>query len=350
MGPITEWHAAMNWLRNIWYQAGWSSEVGTSRPLLRTILNEPILFYRTADGALAALLDRCPHRFAPLSAGMIENDRVVCGYHGLAFGSDGACVRNPHGAITSAMKVKSFPVVERYSAFWIWMGDADIADSEKIPNLSFIDDTPEKARIYGNMPTMCNYQLLTDNILDLSHADYLHPTTLGGIITNAKAMSREVDGTIIAEWQSVGCEPPNAYRPMVPTGLADIWTRVVWQAPALMVLDTGAKPAGIAPLPEDHSFTLHNMVPETETSSHYFFCVTRRFDVENEELTQMLRTAVTQAFKNEDKPMLEQQQARMGSADFWALGPILLKSDAAAVRARRMLEKLISSEASNLAP
>jgi len=334
----------MSWLRNTWYQAGWSDEVGSSDSLVRTILGEPVLFYRKNDGSLAALLDRCPHRFAPLSAGTIESDHVVCGYHGLGFAPNGNCIRNPHGPITSAMKVKSYPVIERYSAFWIWMGDAAYADAEKIPALAFIDETPEKARITGYMPTHCNYQLLTDNILDLSHADYLHPTTLGGIITNAKAKVSEECGSVIAEWQSNGCEPPMAYKPMVPHGLADIWTRVVWQAPALMVLDTGAKPAGIKPVPEDHSFTLHNMVPETETSTHYFFCVTRRFDIDDVVLTRILRNAVTQAFQNEDKPMLEKQQARMGTEEFWSLGPILLQSDAAAVRARRRLENLISTE------
>jgi len=61
----------MNWLRNCWYQAGWSSELVSGEPLVRTILGEPILFYRTEDGAAAGLLDRCPHRFAPLSAGRL---------------------------------------------------------------------------------------------------------------------------------------------------------------------------------------------------------------------------------------------------------------------------------------
>ena len=61
----------MNWLRNCWSQAGWSSELVSGEPLVRTILGKPILFYRREDGAAAGLLDRCPHRFAPLSAGRL---------------------------------------------------------------------------------------------------------------------------------------------------------------------------------------------------------------------------------------------------------------------------------------
>ena len=176
----------MSWLRNAWYQAGWGEELIVGEPLARTILNEPILIWRAGGGEIAALLDRCPHRFAPLSAGRIERDRVTCGYHGLSFGSNGARVHNPHGAVTSAMRVRAFPVEERHSAIWIWMGDADKADPAGIPDLSFIDETPESARLRIYLPTRANYQLIVDNIMDLSHADYLHPTTLGGMMTGPK--------------------------------------------------------------------------------------------------------------------------------------------------------------------
>lgn len=335
----------MTWLRNTWYQAGWCDEVRPGSPLVRTILEQPILFYRTSEGSVAALLDRCPHRFAPLSAGRIEGDRVMCGYHGLAFGPAGACVHNPHGPVTSRMRVKAYPVIERHTAIWIWMGDPEKADAARIPDLSFIDETPEAARIAGFMPTRANYQLLTDNILDLSHADYLHPTTLGGMMTGSKARSREEGDTVVAEWLSEGCDPPPAFKAMVPQGKADIWTEVVWQAPAVMVLGTAAKSAGVARTPADESYTLHNMVPETATTTHYFFCSTRRFLTNDENFTAYLRQALTQAFQGEDKPMLEKQQARMGTDDLWALEPILLPIDAAAVRVRRKLDRLIAAEA-----
>jgi hypothetical protein len=75
--------AAMPYLRRIWYMAVWSHEVG--RHLLRRgIIGEPILLYRGEDGSVSALTDRCPHRFAPLSAGTLEGDTVRCTYHGLA--------------------------------------------------------------------------------------------------------------------------------------------------------------------------------------------------------------------------------------------------------------------------
>ncbi|MGZ8348914.1 MAG: aromatic ring-hydroxylating dioxygenase subunit alpha, partial [Allosphingosinicella sp.] len=269
---------------------------------------------------------------------------VTCGYHGLAFGPTGACVRNPHGPVTSSMRVRAFAVAERHSILWIWMGDPAQADPSKIADLSFIDETPETARIRFYMPTAANYQLLVDNIMDLSHADYLHPTTLGGIMTGSSATSREHGDRVVAEWLSQGCEPPPAFRPMVPSGLADIWTEVVWSPPALMVLGTAAKPAGVPRTRDDEAYTLHNMVPETETTTHYFVCSTRRFLLDDAGFSAMLHQALVRAFTEEDKPMLEKQQAQMGTTDLWALGPILLKVDAAAVRVRRKLDKLIELE------
>ncbi|MGZ8335963.1 MAG: aromatic ring-hydroxylating dioxygenase subunit alpha, partial [Allosphingosinicella sp.] len=76
----------------------------------------------------------------------------------------------------------------------------------------------------------------------------------------------------------------------------------------------------------------------------YFVCSTRRFLLDDAGFSAMLHQALVRAFTEEDKPMLEKQQARMGTTDLWALGPILLKVDAAAVRVRRKLDKLIELE------
>ena len=95
------------YLRNSWYQAAWASELSDG-PLARTLLDEPIVFFRTGAG-IAALQDRCPHRFAPLSAGRFQGGTVRCGYHGLTFDGSGRCVHNPYGPITEPMKVRSYP-------------------------------------------------------------------------------------------------------------------------------------------------------------------------------------------------------------------------------------------------
>jgi len=333
----------MTWLKNVWYQAGWSDELEGGKSFTRRLLNEPILFFRGESGDVAALLDRCPHRFVPLSAGAIEGDKVTCPYHGLAFGTKGNCVVNPHGPITSSMSVRSFPAVERHGAIWIWMGDADAADPAKVPDLSYIDAVPDTAMFRMYIPTPTNYQLLIDNIMDLSHADYVHATSLGGMMTDAKVRSREEDGKIVIDWTADACVPAPAFAPMVPLDQrADVWIEVTWQAPGVMVLVNSVVPVGQPRNPNVQA--LHNMVPETETSTHYFMCATRSFAMDSEDITAAMKASAEQAFLREDKPMLQEQFRGMDGKDFWELKPVLLPVDAAAVRVRRKLDMLIAAE------
>ena len=112
-----------------------------------------------------------------------------------------------------------------------------------------------------------------------------------------------------------------------------------------MVLGTAAKPTGVPRTDADEAYTLHCMTPESATRSHYFMCSTRRFLVDDEGFSAMLRAMLIRAFEHEDKPMLEKQQQRMGTDDLWALKPVLLGVDTAAVQARRMLDRLIAKEA-----
>lgn len=333
----------MTWLYNSWYQAGWSDEVSKDQPLIRTILGQSILFYRCNNGDVAALFDRCPHRFVPLSAGPICGDVVTCPYHGLAFGPNGDCVVNPHGPITSTMAVRSFPIVERHTAIWVWMGDAKAADPAKIPDLSYIDAVPETARFRMHIPSDTNYQLMIDNIMDLSHADYVHATSIGGMMTDAKVRSREEGDKVVIEWTADNITPAPGFAPMVALDeKADFWTQVAWQAPGVMVLLNSVVPVGA---PRNASVqALHNMVPETETSTHYFMCATRSFALEDEAVTAAMRASAEQAFLQEDKPILQKQQQCMGTSDFWSLKPVLLSVDAAGVRVRRKLEALIAAE------
>ena len=90
---------------NTWYVAARSEEIPADKPLGRRICNQPMAFFRNSAGVVAAVLDFCPHRGAPLSLGFVEGDTLVCGYHGLAMGCDGKTVSMP------CQRVRGFPAV-----------------------------------------------------------------------------------------------------------------------------------------------------------------------------------------------------------------------------------------------
>jgi phenylpropionate dioxygenase-like ring-hydroxylating dioxygenase large terminal subunit len=335
----------VQYLRKCWYQAGWISELSCGAPLARTIAEIPLVFIRDEEGRICTLLDRCPHRFAPLSAGRLENGRISCGYHGLTFDGGGRCVHNPHGAALSAIRVQAFATEERHQAFWVWLGEQEAADKSRIPELSYIDSTPAAARITGYLPTRASFELLSDNILDLSHADYLHAGSLGGMMTSARTKNSLQGDDVVVEWESINCAPPSAFLGLIPPpNRGDIWIRVRWTAPAVMSLWTYAAPTGTPRSDDMTAITLHNMTPETRNSTHYFYCVTRPYRVDDLQFSAELRAVVEQAFAGEDKPMLERQQMRIGDADFWSLNPVLMNVDTAGVQARRALQRLIASE------
>lgn len=343
----------MTFLRNTWYVAAWDEEVKAGELFTRTLLNEPILFFRDEQGQVQALHNRCPHRFAPLSMGKLCGSHVQCAYHGLEFDGTGACTHNPHGdgKIPRAAQVQAYPVVERYSVIWIWMGEAALADAALIPDFSCIDPAHfYVAKRY--LHAKANYVLESDNILDLSHIQYLHPTTLGSAgVSQAITRVEQHEQTIWSYRQTVAETMPEfLYNAMgIPSGtLVDRWTDVRWDAPANMLLLAGAVATG---LPRDGGYETafpHLFSPQTDTTTHYWFAFPMPLAMGEmgAQIAEQQISALTEPFSTEDLPMLEAQQQMIGTADFWDLKPVLLPGDAGAVRARRVLDKLIAEEAS----
>jgi phenylpropionate dioxygenase-like ring-hydroxylating dioxygenase large terminal subunit len=337
----------MKYLRNCWYVAALEDEIG-DEPFGRTLLGEPVVFFR-AEGKIVALEGKCPHRFAPLKLGKVVEDTIQCAYHGLQFNKEGRCVFNPQGkgSTPSSARLKSYPVTTRYGMYWIWMGDPELADPALLPHYPFLED-PLFAKIEGYMHTLANYELVTDNIMDLGHVDFLHANSLGCEATaKAKAIVRR-------EGNAVSCDRfmPDDYQGPLFSWLwncegrkVDAWIDVKWEAPSLMQLDFAIAEVGQPREQAPAAHTVHIMTPETDTTTHYFWRSTRNFQIEDEGLSEALRSGIDAAFSNEDKPMLQAQQEIMGTTDLWSLNPVLLSGDAAPVLVRRVLADLIAKEA-----
>jgi len=339
------------YLRNTWYVAGFAEEFTPGRLVARTLLGEPLVLFRTDTGTIAALADRCPHRFAPLSAGRLcDGGRTVeCPYHGLRFGADGACAHNPHGdgRMPKAAVVPTHAVRERDRLVWLWAGAPADADESLIPDFSQVTAAPDDATVRGYMPTACDYQLLVDNILDLTHADHLHAGVLGsGALSRCRPQVSEPGArSVRIAWISSGDLAPPAFdmhlrEQQRPT---DQWTEVTWTAPGCMLLNVGATLQGEAREQGVDTVNLHLTTPETAMTCHYWYWTTRNFAIDPQ-ANAHVRGLVEHAFSQQDKPMLEAQQRRIGAAEFWSLDPVLLAGDAGAVRVRRKLQHLVAQE------
>ncbi|MEO5598037.1 MAG: aromatic ring-hydroxylating dioxygenase subunit alpha [Novosphingobium sp.] len=327
------------YVRNLWYMAAWAEEVPEGGLLTRKLLDRPWLLMRLADRGWTMLADRCPHRFAPLSMGERHGDTIHCGYHGLGFDRTGACVQNPFGgAPPEGARVRALPVAEKDGALWFWPGDADKADPALIPDFAFCTG-PEHLRDRFTM--QANYEYVTDNLLDLSHAEFIHKGSFGTngtlLVHGKQTVLAEDDGALWNNWDITDAEPPEWAKPMLGAGARINQTlHIRWHAPATMALfiTLANAASGDAIVPE--MANPHIITPETQGSSHYFFTREHGQDAE-----AMFR----KAFLEEDEPMVEAVHLGFGDEDFWDARPVILPTDAAAIRARRRLMQLRRAEA-----
>jgi phenylpropionate dioxygenase-like ring-hydroxylating dioxygenase large terminal subunit len=333
------------YLRNCWYVAAWEQEIDGDALLTRTLLDVRRVMYRRRDGdGYVMLRDRCPHRFAPLSMGERKGDSIACRYHGLEFGPGGRCTHNPFSStLPPAAVVDSPPVVARHGLLWFWPGDPHLADPARIPDFSFLDGQAVRrrcSRFAGH------YELLSDNLMDLSHVDFLHRQTFNtnGTHTESRHEVRDGDGTTIWNtWMIPRVRKFPVLEPHFPGDAPiDQLTEMRWDAPASMMLRISWLPAGGGP--NDARFTMvnpHIITPETATSSHYFWTCGP------DDGAEAFARAV---FEGEDQPVIEAVQVEMGDSDFWAMKPMILKGDYGAIRARRRLQRLKRVEAGAAVP
>jgi phenylpropionate dioxygenase-like ring-hydroxylating dioxygenase large terminal subunit len=338
----------MTYLRNAWYVAGWDDEVDKDTLFHRRILNEQILLIRDQSGVVHALRDRCPHRFAPLHLGTRHGDVIECAYHGLRFGKDGLCVLNPQGdgEIPASARTRSYPMIAKDMLLWIWMGDPERADASDIPDFEGLD--PQSYAINkGYMHTPANYEIMTDNIMDLGHIEFLHQGLLGSEAVRRGETEVRQEGKIVISNRLVRNEIlPPALEALFETGgkPVDRWLDVLWYAPGNMHLTVGVTPAGSPPRVGRETPGVHLMTPETESTTHYFWANARDFRRDDAELHKALGDGLRYAFEHQDKPMIEAVENNMDGDDFWELRPVILACDAGAIRARRVLRKMISDE------
>ncbi len=334
-------------MRDCWYAAAWDRELADGF-VARRILDEPVLLFRAADGRVRALEDRCCHRSLPLSKGRLLENSVQCGYHGLEFAFDGTCVRVPgQSRVPPGARVRAYPIVERWRWVWIWMGEPAEADPDLVPDYHWNDDPGWTS--FGDLYHVAgDYRLMNDNLLDLSHIQFLHADTLGAVgDLDADIAVRRGQGRIHVSRWTMDTPPSPFYAHALGTDTnVDRWQNITYAPPSHIVIDAGSALAGTGARDGDRSrgvevYSNHTMTPETAASTHYFWHHARNFRRDDAAFTGELREMFTRALK-QDVAAIEAQHENlrlMGDADL-----IDIDVDHASLQGRRLLDERIAAE------
>ena len=339
------------YLRNSWYVAGWSKDIA-DRPVSVRVLGEAIAVFRTANGDLGAVADRCPHRQVPLSIGRLINGNIQCGYHGLTFDAHGACVDAPgQRFIPPKACIKAYPVSDRHGWVWLWMGDADCADEALIPDFHRLTDPRFKA-VGKTNHIRANYKLVIDNLMDLSHVGFVHTSTIGNTAMGEARPKLSVELTdhgvrVIRLTEDVPPPPLFAKSGVLPDGKnIDRWQIIEFVPPSFILIHVGGAETGTGVFEGkyDHGLNMwiqNAMTPETDTTTSYYWASVRQHQLEDPAVDKLFFDNTVEAFI-EDQGVLEAQQERLSEDnEDWTVN---LKGDAGCLQARRILEKLIAAE------
>jgi phenylpropionate dioxygenase-like ring-hydroxylating dioxygenase large terminal subunit len=339
-------------IKNAWYVAAWADEVDAA-PLERRILNEPVVVFRDGEHRAAALADMCCHRGAPLSCGKVVASGIECGYHGMVYAGDGACVHIPGQVhIPPKARVRSYRLVEKDALLWIWMGDPAAADPSKIVDYPFHNDTTNWPHKHAMYPIRGSSSLMVDNLMDLTHLGYVHTSTIGGSpkshVEAIMDTTPTEKGLKFTRWLLDSPVPPT-YKKAVPAlaDRIDRWQEFEFIAPATVLQWVGAIDAGTGAYDKgkrDGGFSMrvfHGLTPETETSCLYFWSTLNGFQPSDPAATERIFSEVSMAFK-EDQYIVQEQQARLSECGESAL--INIVADGARMHMRRVLEKLAARD------
>jgi vanillate O-demethylase monooxygenase subunit len=248
--------------------------------------------------------------------------------------------------------IKSYPVEERYGFIWVWPGDPARADKALIPHQAW-HNNPEWAFGGGLYHINCDYRLMVDNLMDLTHETYVHANSIGQKEIDETPCKTTVDGDQVttSRFMENIPAPPFWKAALRGNGLADDVPVDRWQIcrftpPSHVMIEVGVAHAGHGgyEAPAEHkvySIVVDFITPETETSIHYFWGMARRFKPDDQALTDQIREGQGKIF-SEDLEMLELQQRNLLTHPGRKL--LKLNIDAGGVQSRRVIDRWLAAE------
>jgi vanillate O-demethylase monooxygenase subunit len=328
-------------LKNAWYPALIAGQLGAT-PVERTICDAPMVFFRSESGAAAALQGYCSHRRAPLALGTVRGDTLRCAYHGICFDREGRCVDVPTQThVPSTLHIRNYPLIERYGFIWVWPGDAQLADPAAMPDLPWRERDDWNGDVMSGRHINASAELARDNLLDLTHIPFIHAATIGydPELLRSDPLLFEQDGTTLRSTRIFDGVLPSAnhakwhnFRGVVKRTSASEW-----------------KPPGFVHIlvrNEDDEVCLdrrvdHFVVPETATTHHYLYCMTRNFKLDDRVMSAEQIVDTDRALA-EDAAICEEQQRMIEMTP--NARDVFLGQDRILIQANKILATLQAAE------
>lgn len=332
-------------VHNGWYVAAFRQDV-SDQLVSRWILNQPVVLFRKQDGDVTCLSGLCPHRFFPLADSHLKDDTITCAYHGIAFDAEGQCTNIPgQDNIPSSCQLKKYPVVEHGMWVWVWPGDPTKADISLLPDLAHIGHDGEgiTASPLYFYEVQARYQLLTDNLTDLSHLAYLHGSSIGSS-GNAEVPEdlSEAPGVLYSSRTIRDCEAPPVVKEF------HHYEGNINQVSAMNFYYPGLHAGSVEmTFPDDHErageamramYIFHAITPATRHSCYYHFGLASKDVQQIENMRGYLQHVVQEDI---DASQAIEHILQSGSAPS---REVMKFSDQNSVRARMTLMKLMDKE------
>jgi phenylpropionate dioxygenase-like ring-hydroxylating dioxygenase large terminal subunit len=149
------------------------------RPFRVRLLGLDLVAFRSPDGSVGIVDERCAHRKASLALARNEEGGLRCIYHGWKFNPAGEVIEAPNHTGDQAqfcrhVKVNRYQAADRGGIVWAWLGQGETAP--KFPDLPFVDLPPTHRSVTSTqVPT--NWVQGVEASMDSSHVGVLHEST-----------------------------------------------------------------------------------------------------------------------------------------------------------------------------
>jgi vanillate O-demethylase monooxygenase subunit len=214
-------------LSRSWFPIARGDELA-DKPIAARLLDVDLVVYRT-NGVARAARDLCFHRGAALSLGWVEDDTIVCPYHGLHYAPDGRCVAvpaHPGMPISPKLRIVVLPTIERFGLIWTTLNGPEHSIGETLPEFEAWNDPDFQPILAPTIDINGSAGRQVEGFLDVAHFAWAHTRTFadrGNPIVPKYKVEKTPRG-IRSEYLSSISNYPHGFQHLAPADFE--WLRV----------------------------------------------------------------------------------------------------------------------------